>query len=648
MKKIFLILGLILINISCIYSQEIITELSTNSQITGQYKAKHKFKASNISIKLPFIDDFSNYTGYPDSGLWMDNYVYINTQFAIFPITIGVATFDALNDSGVIYPQAMASQFPADTLTSRPIRLDSIFQPSLKALKLSDSLYFSFYFQPAGGRGNAWERIGDAPEPQDSLVLEFYSPVLHTWSYAWSTKGIPLDSIYLKNNRYFKYVIIPVNDSANYYKDGFQFRFRNYCSLGSSTTPSMISNCDQWNIDYVYLGVNRSIYDTTFHDLTFIEKAPSFLKKYQAMPARQFQLIDVKDNLNMLLSNIDSISHSSTYKYEVRDQNGSLVHTQNCGIENISSFWTTGYQTLPGHANPPVTYNFAPVIGGNKSWYEIRHLFQEIGSNPFLFHRFENDTNSFIQRFEDYYAYDDGSAENGYGLSPAGSMLAYKFTLFQPDTLVAVEMFFNPTYNNSNQIPFFITVWNDNGAGLPGDTIFQSSLLTPVFENGLNKFHSYILDRQIKVSGTFYVGWTQTTDDNLNIGFDRNTASQDNIYYNSFGVWENSFKKGSLMIRPVFGTQYLGVNDFEKEAVIFDVFPNPLRDGNITISLQSNGKTKEKDYSLQIFDMLGRKVYQSEFKLLIDASLLQNGVYLITISNTKTKQQQVRKLIISR
>ena len=132
MKKIFLILGLILINISCIYSQEIITELSTNSQITGQYKAKHKFKASNISIKLPFIDDFSNYTGYPDSGLWMDNYVYINTQFAIFPITIGVATFDALNDSGVIYPQAMASQFPYYLTNSF-----ALFQILLKGLLLA-------------------------------------------------------------------------------------------------------------------------------------------------------------------------------------------------------------------------------------------------------------------------------------------------------------------------------------------------------------------------------------------------------------------------------------------------------------------------------------------------------------------------------
>ncbi|MFZ4740535.1 MAG: T9SS type A sorting domain-containing protein [Bacteroidales bacterium] len=645
MKKIFIILSLIFLNVSWIYSQEIITQLSTNQQISCQSRFKTKLKSSNIPLKLPFIEDFSNYSGFPDSSFWMDNYVFVNTQFAIYPPTIGVATFDALNDSGVIYPFAMASQFSADTLTSRPIRLDTIFQPLLKALSISDSLYFSFYFQPAGGRGNAWERLGDAPESEDSLVLEFYNPLLQSWNNVWSSKGMPLDSIYLKTNRYFKYVNIPVTDSANYYKNGFQFRFRNYCSLGSNPSPSMISNCDQWNIDYVYLGVNRTKVDTAFLDITFIEKAPSFLKKYQAMPANQFQTSDLKDSLTILLSNLDEIGHSTKYKYEVRDKNNALLHTEDRGFENINSFWTSGYQPLAVHKRPPVNYNFTPVIGGNKSSYEIRHIFKEGVSQDI---RPQNDTNRFIQRFEDYFAYDDGTAENGYGLTPAGAMLAYKFTLHQPDTLVAVELFFNPTYNSANEQYFYITVWNDNGAGLPGDTIYQGSLVMPVFETGINKFHSYILDRQLKIAGTFYVGWTQTTDDNLNIGFDRNTSSQDNIFYNSFGIWESSFKKGSLMIRPVFGTEYLSVNELEKQSIVFDVFPNPLRNETLNLKLQSNGIDYEKDYNLQLFNVLGKMVYQSEFKTAIDVSHLQNGVYLITVRNIKTKQQQIKKLIIAR
>ncbi|MCX6232903.1 MAG: T9SS type A sorting domain-containing protein [Bacteroidetes bacterium] len=644
MKKTFILFSILFVNFFWANSQEIITQLGSNPQLQGHYRAKHNYKSSNIAVKLPFIDDFSNYTLYPDSNKWMDNYVFINTQFAIYPPTIGVATFDALNDSGFIYPSAMTSQFPADTLTSRPIRLDSIFQPTLKALKLSDSLYFSFYFQPGGGRGNAWELLGDAPEPEDSLVLEFYSPVSQLWSYVWSTKGMPLDSIYLKTNRYFKYVIIPVNDSVNYYKNGFQFRFRNYCSLGNSTSPSTLSNCDQWNIDYVYLGVNRTKNDTSRLDLTFIEKAPSFLKNYQAMPASQFQASDLKDSLNILLSNLDVTTHTSNYKYEIYDQNNVQVHTENRGLENISSFWTSGYQTAPVHAHPPVSYNF-PLAVGNKLWYEIRHIFKEGVSQDL---RPENDTNRFIQNFGDYYAYDDGTAENGYGLTPAGSKLAYKFSLNKADTLVAVDMYFNPSFNNANQQYFNLTVWKDSG-GYPGDTIYQSNLIMPVFEKAINKFHTYLLDRPLKLAaGSFYVGWEQTTDDNLNVGFDRNTASQNNVYYNSFGFWEISFKRGSLMIRPIFGLNFLNVNEKEKDIITFDIYPNPLSEGSLSLSLKIKGLLKEKDYQLKIINMMGAVVYQSAYQSTIDLNQLQNGVYFINIVNIKTRLQQVKKLIIAR
>jgi hypothetical protein len=44
-------------------------------------------------------------------------------------------------------------------------------------MQVSDSLYMSFYYQPAGGSRNypagGWEIVGDAPESFDKLVLEF-------------------------------------------------------------------------------------------------------------------------------------------------------------------------------------------------------------------------------------------------------------------------------------------------------------------------------------------------------------------------------------------------------------------------------------------------------------------------------------------
>ncbi len=644
MKKVVLFI-IIAIFANIAWSQEILLPLGTNPQLNKNKQARQKLKSTVEAVKLPFIDDFSNYTLYPDSNLWADNYVFINTQFAIYPPSIGVATFDALNQSGTIYPNATVSQFSADTLTSQPIRLDSVFSPVLKPIKPSDSLYFSFYYQPGGGRGAAWERLGDAPEADDSLVLEFYTPIQQTWNRIWSTKGIILDSIYKNNNKYFKYIILPVNDTAKYYKNGFRFRFRNYSSLGNNIIPSWSGNCDQWNIDYVYLGINRTITDTARKDLTFIERPPSFLKYYQAMPASQFVTTELKDSLRtVLLSNLDNVAHASSYKYEIWNQSGVLEHTYNGGFSNIDPYWTTGFQTYNFHSRPPVDYTFPQAVG-TKTKYEIRHIFKEGIGQDF---RVQNDTNIFIQNFHDYFAYDDGTAENGYGLTPAGSKLAYQFNLNNTDTLVAVQMFFNSTYNNSNLKYFKLCVWADNGSGIPGDTIYSSNPTLPMVIDEFNKYQTFFLDRQLKVSGKIYVGCIQSTDDNMNIGFDRNTSSESKIFYNSSGSWNQSFLKGSLMIRPILGVEFLGINNIEKDNFACEIFPNPLRDGNLQIKLQSITNKQNNEYLLQVFDILGNKQYQSELKNEININQLSNGVYFVKITDIKSKNQITKKLIISR
>ena len=45
------------------------------------------------------------------------------------------------------------------------------------------------------------------------------------------------------------------------------------------------------------------------------------------------------------------------------------------------------------------------------------------------------------------------------------------------------------------------------------------------------------------MSGTFYVGWIQTTDDLLNIGLDLNKNSNQYMFYNFNGTWLNSLSK---------------------------------------------------------------------------------------------------------
>jgi hypothetical protein len=64
---------------------------------------------------------------------------------------MGVVTLDALGADGKVYLHGTRDVFGADTLTSRPIRLDSLFNPIRRVIRIQDSIYFSFYYQPGGG-----------------------------------------------------------------------------------------------------------------------------------------------------------------------------------------------------------------------------------------------------------------------------------------------------------------------------------------------------------------------------------------------------------------------------------------------------------------------------------------------------------------
>jgi len=160
------------------YSQGQLVPLSGNDVIKKAHKQLPKQQKSSEfiyyePILLPFIDDFSDYTGYPDTALWIGRQAYVNQSFAVAPPTIGCVTLDAVNERGFVYDHATTSPFPADTLLSKPIRLDSIFTPFPQPLRPADSVYFSFFYQPGGGLGEPWNRLGDAPETEDSLLLEF-------------------------------------------------------------------------------------------------------------------------------------------------------------------------------------------------------------------------------------------------------------------------------------------------------------------------------------------------------------------------------------------------------------------------------------------------------------------------------------------
>lgn len=568
---------------------------------------------------LPFIDDFSSYTGYPNNELWQGKNCFVNHSYQVFPPTVGVVTLDVLDYQGKLYSGANTFTFTADTLSSVTIRLDSIREPLPKKLSPSDSVYLSFFVQPGGGIGNMWERIGSTPSEKDSIVLQFYNSNDSTWQSVWNMKGMSVDSIYRQDSMYFRYVLIPITDSKYFNKD-FRFRFYNYASLDSNPSYDYVSNCDQWNLDYIYLNYNRTKSDSTFRDIAFVNPAPSLLKNYQAMPAKQFRDNEMKDSLNITIVNLYSEALNSNYRYSIIDKNNNEVGSYNGGFENIYPYKTTHtFQTSTNHSRPPVTYtyNFDKTAW---TYFTTTHIIREgVGQDS----RHENDTIRFIQKFENYFAYDDGTAENGFGIEPIkGSNLAVGYFLNEADTIYAVDIYFNNTYENSNIKPFYICIWNASNDSLPNEKIYSTEKLTPEIDS-LNKFTRYMLEEPQKLNqGEFFVSLQIKNNDYLNIGFDQNNDASKFTFANTSNYWQKSFNKGAVMIRPYFGYKTVGLNDVIDNSKQIKIYPNPAK---YIIHIYG-----EEDPDVEMFDLMGRIVLKDKGND-INISNINKGVYIIKV-----------------
>ena len=671
-------------------AQEQLTGLSQNVQLTKC--AKPIRRGNEAAVKLPFIEDFSNYTGYPSAQLWMDNYAFVNRSFAIVPPTIGVATLDALDADGRIYAHADRDAFPADTLTSRPIRLDSNFTQHRRML-IGDSLYFSFYYQPAGGCVNVpaveWERVGDAPEFNDDLILEFgyatgamiftgyeYGDYIlgegeyyvagdtidnpfmpgtlyifessaypgetiqmpmdslfgpeYVWNEVWTSHGCTLDS-WLADNplQYFKQVLIPITDQQ-YLRSNFQFRFRNYASLdldswSGNNIVGWSSNCDQWNIDYIQLDVNRNCNDLYPNDVAFVTPTTSALQRYQAMPWNQFRASDMATTFHNDLVNLASSTKNTFYNYTVHKAPNTLVYASTLNNENAAPYYNNGLHTYANHASPSVDFEYN-YDGEDSATFIINHVFRMEGSNDACK---LNDTCTFEQKFYNYYAYDDGTAEGGYCLlstmSSPQSYMAVQFTLAQPDTLRCVRMWFNRTANDENVDNFTLMVWDDND-GLPGNVLYELPAQLPEYADEYLDFVNYYPEEPVALEGTFYVGFYQNHNVQLNLGFDQNNDARGYFFYKVSNDWHASYYKGAPMIRPVLGKAYdhSGVAQHYQETVRW--YPNPTTD---EVYLQINDVDK-MDY--QLVDLYGRVLESNALK---DAKVSLNhypsGVYFIRL-----------------
>ena len=562
---------------------------------------------------LPFYDDFSSSNIYPDSTKWIDRNAYINSGFPLNPVTRNAATLDVLNEQGEVYDYAISNPFIAEYLSSTTIRLDSVFEPTPKALTPADSLYFSFFYQPQGN--------GNPPENPDSLVLEFgFIEELDTvWNHVWSTPGRTLSQFLQENdNNFFKQVMIPITD-PKYLTSNFFFRFYNYASIVSQSQPNSRSNEDNWNIDVVYINYDRSIHDTSYPKICFTGQAPSFLNRYQSMPYKHYRAnptASIAENPLLHFSNLDNQNHTLKYSYTVEQVNGvqSYAYVNDDPIEIDSATYCEPYSTT-------VYKLFAIDYDRDTTSFIIRHYISDSTVNPRMV-----DSLVYTQGFYNYFAYDDGTPELGYGVEPSGGAFAVRFDLNELDTLRGVQILFNHTLNDANYNYFDIVVWKDND-GKPGDEVYRLSNLKPRWEDHIYQFSYYKFDRLVKLNGTFYIGIVQQSSGLINIGFDSSRDNSQYNFYNDDGSWHQSLMAGSIMLRPVVGGDYyIDVDEIAATSQV-RVYPNPAS-STIHIDGLDNGA------SINLYDITGRMVMHSTFTGELSVSQLTSGLYLLNITTT--------------
>lgn len=594
-----ILLILILSGIPELMSQEVVTGPTGNNLLTNLKITTELYFSKGIqdTISLPFFDDFSRSGPFPDSTRWTDRYVFINNTYSTGQLTAGVATFDLLDETGSLYEEAESWVFSADKLTSKHIDLD---------YPAADSIWFSFLYQPGG--------LGDAPEPGDSLTLQFWSPDTETWYSIWRTPG--------SESGPFRQVMIPVTETQ-FLMNGFRFRFVAYGSLSpSAPEPAMKTSGDNWHVDYVRLDRNRHHADTVLHDVAVTLPVRSLLNNHETIPLKHFRQIylsEMGSAIPLTYRNNDSLIRNVTRLFEIKDLNtGTIVHSFSGGATNTQPSSTVSY-------NAPLFYTYS-ITGPDTVSYQVKSYLITDEFDPK-----SNDTIVYIQKFGNIFSFDDGTAEAGYGINGQGArnaMVAYRFRAYAPDSLRAIMICFNDSYQNSNQRTFDIAVW-DNDNGIPGNLIYLGEEVMVEQGEGINGFHTYILDDPVYIDNIFYIGWKQRSETFLNAGLDLNTSQNGRQFFWLNGDWYQSQVNGSLMIRAITGPRLpsTGIGDVTTTKNLVHIWPNPVSE---VLNIKPDDSfAASGSLSHIIYDISGRVILRVSDVTRIDAGTLKPGIYIM-------------------
>ena len=358
--------------------------------------------------------------------------------------------------------------------------------------------------------------------------------------------------------------------------------------------------------------------------------------------------------MNVTYRNNDSVNnYLIEYKYEIIEDNGNGTSIELYPAGSASKL-IGPYSNLvePQHIYraPFNDFSFPADFSAQNKVFQIKNYFSLIVSGGLAAQddRVKNDTVLSYQTFGSYYAYDDGSAEQGYGVQGIGSKLAHEFDIKKSDTLTAFQIYFNPIQNDLSAQSFRLKVWSN----LSPETEIYSQVATaftnPIYSN-TNQFLNYDLDVPLILSaGIYYFGWEKISADYLNVGWDVNTNNKTKVHFNSSSIWQTSSFDGSLMLRPVFGTTPDPAVSIDEEILEDDfvVYPNPTAN---TLYFKNNTSNNDS-YHIQLIDVYGKVIIEtkSEISNKIDVTNITGGMYIVRLTNINTDKAALKKLIISK
>jgi hypothetical protein len=463
------------------------------------------------------------------------------------------------------------------------------------------------------------------------------------WVHIWAVPGASL--------RPFRQVMIPIRklSSPNYFHKKFQFRF---VTLGHRS-----GNLDNWHVDYIYVNrgrqktvIGNNDVDNAVQDVAAYKPSGSILNKYYAMTMKQFLAggsAALASNIPIYArNNSNSTSQKNvTFGYIIVDKETGNILKSNIDSagENVNALQHKDL-ILPNKLNPS-------DITGTKPTLLVNTIVQ---NTPDQFR--QNDTATHAQRFDDYLAYDDGTAEGGYGFIGANiGKVAVRFTLNTPDTLYGIAVHFNQGDEYVGGKYVNLGVWNSlTPVGQPekDEPVERITYVKPTYDR-INGFTYYEFEKPVAVTNEFYIGWLQNQSFYLNVGFDRNYdelqgTKSDNLFLSTTGKWQKSERPGIPMIRPYIGSKPVFVSTQEAnkpQNAILDVniYPNP-NNGNFTIDLSKTG-----NYQISVYDIAGKPVMQTlhtQENTTLSLSGIKAGMYLVKIVETNSGQSIVKRISV--